>query len=76
MVDTQTAPTAPSRSRMAMVLETIKERGEPPFGDVLEMTDAMEKFGLTDLDICIAVSRLVRNGQLQFALDGVRIVTP
>ena len=70
---------APGRSRMGMVLKAIEERhdaGEPPFGDVLEVTDAMEGSGLTDLDICIAVSRLVRNGQLQFALDGVRIVTP
>lgn len=70
------AQNAPGRSRMAMVLEVIEQRGEPPFGDVLEVTDAMEESGLTDLDICIAVSRLVRNGQLQFALDGVRIVTP
>lgn len=73
MVDTKIAP---GRSRMAKVLDVIEERGEPPFGDVLEVTDAMEGSGLTDLDICIAVSRLVRNGQLQFALDGVRIVTP
>ena len=72
MVDTKIAP---GRSRMAMVLDIIEERGEPPFGDVLEVT-AMEGSGLTDLDICIAVSRLVRNGQLLFALDGVRIVTP
>lgn len=73
MVDTKIAP---GRSRMAKVLDVIEERGEPPFGDVLEVTGAMEGSGLTDLDICIAVSRLVRNGQLQFALDGVRIVTP
>ncbi len=73
MADTKITP---GHSRMAMVLDTIQERGEPPFGDVLEVTDAMEGSGLTDLDICIAVSRLVRNGQLLFALDGVRIVTP
>lgn len=73
MVDTQIAP---GRSRMGMVLEVIEKRGEPPFGDVLEMTAAMEGSGLTDLDICIAVSRLVRNGQLRFALDGIRIVAP
>lgn len=72
MVDTQVAP---PRSRMAMVLEVIEERGEPPFGDVLELIDALEGSGLTDLDICIAVSRLARNGRLRFALDGVRIVS-
>jgi len=72
MVDTKIAP---GRSRMAMVLKAIEERhdaGEPPFGDVLEVTDAMEGSGLTDFDISIAISRLICNGQLRLALDGIR----
>ena len=75
MVDTQIAP---GRSRMGMVLEAIKERhdaGEPPFGDVLEVIDAIEGPGLTGFDICIAVSRLVSNGQLRLALDGIRLIS-
>lgn len=75
MVDTQVAS---GRSRMGMVLKVIEERGEPPFIDVLEVIDHMinhmGESGLTDLDISIAVSRLVCNGQLRLALDGIRPV--
>ena len=76
MVDTQTAP---GRSRMAMVFEAIEERhdaGEPPFGDVLEVIDAIEEPGLTGFDICLAIPRLVRAGRIRYALDGIRMVTP
>ena len=69
MVDTQIAP---GQSRMAMVLEVIEERGEPPFLDVIEVISHMGESGLTDLDISIAISRLVCNGQLRLALDGIR----
>lgn len=74
MVDTKIAP---GRSRMAMVLKAIKERhdaGEPPFGGVLEVIDAMEGSELTGFDVCIAVSRLVSNGKLRLALDGIRLI--
>ena len=66
-----------ARSRMGMVLEVIKERHssrKPPFGDVLEVVDSMRESGLTDLDIGLAISRLVRVGQLRYALDGIRLV--
>ena len=69
VVDTQIAP---GRSRMAMVLEAVEERGEPPFLDVIEVINHMEGSGLTDLDISIAISRLICNGQLRLALDGIR----
>ena len=72
MVDTQIAPW---RSRMGMVLEVIEERGEPPFIDVREVIDHMGESGLTDLDISIAISRLVCNGQLWLALDGIRPIS-
>lgn len=74
MVDTKIAP---GRSRMAMVLKAIEERhdaGEPPFGDVLEVIDAIEGPGLTGFDICIAIPRLVRAGRIRYALDGIRMV--
>lgn len=75
MVDTQVAPVAQARSRMGMVLEVIEERheaGERPFVDVLEVVDAMEGSGLDAFDIGIAVSRLVCDGKLRLALDGIR----
>ncbi len=73
MVDTQT----PSRVRMKKVLEVIEKRsdaGNRPFVHVLEVVDHMSGSGLTDLDIGMAVSRLVRAGKLRYALDGIRLV--
>ena len=72
MADTQVAQ---ARGRMDMVLKVIEERhgaGEKPFVDVLQVVDAMEESGLTDFDIGIAVSRLVCDGKLRLALDGIR----
>ena len=69
VVDTQIAPW---RSRMGMVLDVIEERGEPPFIDVLEVIDHMGESGLTDFDISIAISRLICNGQLRLAREGIR----
>lgn len=77
MVDTQVAPVPQARSRMDMVFEVIEERleaGEPPFVDVLEVVDAMEESGLKAFDIGIAVSRLVCERRLRFALDGIRLL--
>lgn len=74
MVDMQTTP---SRMRMEKVLEVIEKRrkaGERPFVHVLEVVDHMSESDLTDLDIGMAVSRLVRAGKLRYALDGIRIV--
>lgn len=74
MVDAQVAP---ARSRMGMVLEVIEERheaGEPPFVDVLEVINAMEESDLTDFDIGMAISRLVCERRLRYALDGIRLV--
>lgn len=69
VVDTQIAPW---RSRMAMVLEVIEKRGDPPFIDVLEVIGHMGESGLTDFDISIAISRLICNGQLRLAREGIR----
>lgn len=75
MVDTQVAAVAQARRRMDMVFKVIKERheaGERPFVDVLKVVEAMEESGLEAFDIGIAVSRLVCERRLRFALDGIR----
>ena len=73
MVDMQTTPSM----RMEEVLEVIEKRrraGERTFVHVLEVVDHMSESDLTDLDIGMAVSRLVRAGKLRYALDGIRLV--
>ena len=67
------------RSRKREVLEVIEERhrsGTAPFGDVLELLDFMEGKGsdLEDIDIGVAVARLVCERQLRYALDGIRLI--
>ena len=69
-------PAAWSDYGMGEVLDVFEERdrsGEPPFGDVLEAIDVMEESDLAHVDIGNAIARLVCEGRLRFALDGIRI---
>ena len=69
-------PAAWSNYGMGEVLDVFEERdrsGKPPFGDVLEAIDVMEESDLGHIDIGNAIARLVCEGRLRFALDGIRI---
>ena len=74
-MDTQVAAV---RSRKREVLSFFEERhqnGQPPFGDVLELFDFMREHGsdLRDVDVAFALGRLVCEGGLRYALDGIRL---
>ena len=67
---------APHVSRMDLVFECLKaHHGEPPLLNASEVEEHMEGSGLTPLEIHLATSRLVRNGKIYIALDGLRIVS-
>jgi len=69
-------PAAWSHYGMGEVLDVFEERdrsGEPPFGDVLEAIHVMEESNLAHIDIGNAIARLVCEGRLRFALDGIRL---
>ena len=55
------------------VFENRHERGEPPFGDMLEAIDYMQESDLAHIDVGNAIARLVCEGRLRYALDGIRI---
>ncbi len=66
------------RSRTVEVLGFFAERdeaGQSPFGDVIELFDCMKDRGsdLEDIDVGVAVGRLVCEGKLRYALDGIRL---
>ena len=66
------------RSRTDEVLAFFEERAKgrkPPFGDVLELFYYIEDQGsdLEDIDVGVAVGRLVCEGKLRYALDGIRL---
>lgn len=52
-----------------------REQDGPPFGDVLELFESMKNEGseLEDIDVGVAVGRLVCEGKLRYALDGIRL---
>ncbi len=75
-MDTQTAAV---RSKKAEVLRHFEERRdneEEPFGGVLEFFKFLQDQGsdLDDVDVAVAISRLVCDGKLRYALDGIRLV--
>ena len=66
------------RSRTAEVLAFFEERAKQskePFGDVLELFNCIREQGsdLEDVDVGVAVGRLVCEGKLRYALDGIRL---
>ena len=68
------------RSRKGQVMALFEERHQmeaPPFGDVLELYHFMKQQGsdFEDVDVAVAVGRLVCEGRLRYALDGLRLVT-
>ena len=77
MVDTQAAGVS---SKKGEVLKLFKERqksDEEPFGGVLEFYRFMqdEGYDLDDVDVAVAIGRLVCEGKLRYALDGIRLVS-
>lgn len=75
-MDTQTTLVRPLRLEVLRFFEERHDRGDEPFGDVLELFHYMKESGsdLDDLDVGVAVGRLVCEGQLWYALDGIRLV--
>ena len=72
-----TTPATEIRSREEEVLEVFEKRdqnGRAPFGDVVELFRFMQEQGsdLQDVDVAFAVGRLVCEGRLRYALDGIR----
>ena len=61
-------------SKMEVVYNAIKKKGIPPFGDALELRDALKDSGLSTVDISIAFSRLLTNDKIRLAPDGIRTV--
>ena len=74
------ASQAVGQSRSAEVLAVVEERdraGEAPFGDVVELFDFMKEQGsdLNQVGMAVAVGRLVCEGRIWYALDGIRLVS-
>ncbi|MDE0369872.1 MAG: hypothetical protein OXI84_07015 [bacterium] len=72
-MDTQTAAV---RSKKAEVLRHFEERRdneEEPFGGVLKFLQDQGS-DLDDVDVAVAIGRLVCDGKLRYALDGIRLV--
>ena len=66
------------RSRKDEVLGFFQKReedGRSPFGDVVELFESMKAKGsdVEDIDLGVAVGRLVCEGKLRYALDGIRL---
>ena len=67
------------RSRKQEVLEAFRERheqGDNPFGNAREFLYFMQGQGsdLDNLDVGVAIGRLVCEGRLRYALDGIQFV--
>lgn len=65
------------RSRKGEVLKVFQDRHEqdgPPFPDALQLFRFMKENGsdLDDLDVGVAIGRLVCEGRLWYDLDGIR----
>lgn len=75
-MDTQATVVRSPQSEVLSFFESRQEGEEAPFGDVLELFHYMKKSGsaLDDLNVGVAVGRLVCEGQLWYALDGIRLV--
>ena len=75
-MDTQAPVVRSPQCEVLKFFESRHESGADPFGDVLELFYFMKKSGsaLDDLDVGVAVGRLVCGGQLWYALDGIRLV--
>ena len=72
------AGTAGVRSRKEEVFaffEQREEKNEPPFDDVLALFYHMKDHGsdIDDVGLAVAIGRLVREGRLRYALDGIRV---
>lgn len=66
------------RSRKEEVFAVFEQREkakEPPFDDMLELFYYMQDHGsdIDDVGLAVAIGRLVREGRLRFALDGIRV---
>ena len=71
---------AGTRTWEVEMLEAFEKRarnGSAPFGDVVELFEVMREqwSDIRDVDVAFAVGRLVREGRLRYALDGIRLVS-
>ncbi len=67
------------RSRKEEVLaffEKHENDGKPPIDDVLELFYDMKDDGsdIDDVGLAVAIGRLVREGKLRYALDGIYVI--
>jgi len=67
------------RSRKEEVFKVFEQREkaeEPPFDDVLALFYHMKDLGsdIDDVGLAVAIGRLVREGRLRYALDGIRVI--
>ena len=67
------------RSRKQEVLKAFRERheqGDDPFGNAREFLRFMQDRGsdLDNLDVGVAIGRLVCEGRLRYGLDGIQFV--
>lgn len=67
------------RSRKEEVFEVFEQREkakQPPFDDVLTLFYHMKDLGsdIDDVGLAVAIGRLVREGRLRYALDGIRVI--
>ncbi len=67
------------RSRKEEVFAVFEQREKaqkPPFDDVLVLFHHMRDRGsdIDDVGLAVAISRLVREGRLRYALDGIRVI--
>ena len=58
------------------VFEEHEKTEKPPFDDVLALFYHMRDRGsdIDDVGLAVALSRLVREGRLRYALDGIRVI--
>lgn len=57
------------------VFERREKAKEPPFDDMLALFYYMKDHGsdIDDVGLAVAIGRLVREGRLHYALDGLRV---
>ena len=74
-METQAAGVRSRKREVLSFFEDRHRRGDPPFDDVLQLFYFIKDQGsdLEDIDVGVAVGRLVCEGKLRYALDGIRL---
>jgi hypothetical protein len=76
-VDTQTAGVRSKKGEVLKLFEDRQKSDKAPFGGVLEFYRFVQEqdSDLDDVDVAVAIGRLVCEGKLRYALDGIRLVS-